>query len=130
MGTRGLLTMIWPSPASVGARMAERIPASSNEIPGKTARAATAPRTSVSSMPMLNRRAGSALACLKTLMSVLLASVNRSSTRPSSATVSSTPIPSSATWSSVPTAYTRMPAVVNRRGAVTTLFSSRAETRL
>ena len=26
IGTSGLLTMIWPSPASVGARMAERMP--------------------------------------------------------------------------------------------------------
>ena len=59
IGTSGLLTMTWPSPASVGARMADRMPASHSESCGKTSFAATAPNRIVSSIPTLNNRAGS-----------------------------------------------------------------------
>ena len=35
VGTRGVATMIWPGPASVGARMATRIATSQRESPGE-----------------------------------------------------------------------------------------------
>ena len=86
MGTRGLFTMICPRPASVGARMAARIPASQIESCGKTRRAATAPRKMVSNMPTLSSRAGRLFDdCAKHAGPVRLASVKSSMTRPTSA---------------------------------------------
>jgi hypothetical protein len=85
MGTRGLLTTTWPSPASVGARMADRMPASQIDSPGNTSRATMPPRSMVSSIPVLSQRPGSVPILRNTVRSVWLASVNSSSTNPNSA---------------------------------------------
>lgn len=83
----------------------------------------------VSSIPVLNRRAGSARMSRRIFNSVWLASVNNNRTRPISANFSKAPA------SMLPVAEpmagnTTMPASVNRIGAVMTVFSSLPETRL
>jgi hypothetical protein len=90
-GTLGLDTMAWPRPASVGARIAARMPASQIDNCPKTIIAASMPRPMVSNMPTLNNLAGSELMPPTDLRSIRLASVNSSSTSPSSATVRNAP---------------------------------------
>ena len=126
MGTRGLFTMTCPSPASVGARMAARMPASQRVSWGKTARAARAPRRMVSSMPVLSSRAGRFRMLFNTCRSVRLASVKSSKTRPTSATRRNTSGLAFRSRSSGRRSRTSMPAAVNTMGAVTTVRSNRA----
>ena len=127
MGTRELVTMIWPSPASVGARMAERIPASQSDSRGKTSRAATAPRTIVSSIPALSSRAGKVPMLRSTPRSVRLASVNNSSTNPSSATLRKTSPVTPAAAIRDQCGCSIIPSAVKMIGAVRGVFAIRSE---
>ena len=129
-GTRGLLTMICPSPASVGARMAARMPASQNVSWRKTTSAASAPSTSVRSMPGPSSRAGSARILERSPRSVRLASVKSRRTRPTSASARKVSAFPSCTPSSAVIQCTAAPAAVKRIGGVRIVRPTRAETRL
>ena len=128
VGTRGLFTITCPNPASVGARMAARIPASHSESSGNTRRAATAPRKIVSSMPVLNKRIGRFPMLRKSLKSVRLASVKSSNTRPISARRRKRFALNPTSSSVGSTGNMSIPATVNTMGAVTTVCSRRRET--
>ena len=130
MGTRGLFTMIWPRPASVGARMALRIPASQMESCGNTSRATTAPRRIVSNMPVLSNRAGRLRMLRKTFRSVRLASVKSSITSPTSARWSAAFAVNPARRIPCKAGNISIPAAVNTIGAVTIVCSSRLDARL
>lgn len=122
--------MICPRPASVGASMAAKIPASQSESLVKTTSAPRPPRRIVSNIPMLNRRVGRLRIFFNIRSPVRLASVKSSSTRPTSAIFRNTSRPISRICNSNGTILTRIPAAVNTIGAVIILFSRRPETRL
>ena len=130
MGTRGLFTIICPRPASVGARIALRIPASQIESCGNTSRATTAPRTIVSNIPALSNRAGRFLMLRKTFRSVRLASVKSSITRPTSAMWSAALAVNPALKIPCKAGNMSIPATVNTMGAVTIVRSIRRDNRL
>ena len=90
IGTFSLETTICPRPASVGASIAARIPASHRENVGNRTSAPRAPSRRVDSMPVVRRRTGELRMLRRTRRSVRLASVKRRSTRPASAIRSST----------------------------------------
>jgi hypothetical protein len=97
IGTRGLLTITCPRPASVGARMAARIPASHRESPPRTTRAPIAPSKMVSNIPVLRRRTGTLRFPPKARRLMWLASVKSNITRPTSA-IRRRPFRSSPRW--------------------------------
>ncbi len=128
-GTRGLLTMICPSPASVGARMAARMPASQSVNGPKTTSAPRPPSRIVNSIPVLSSRTGNVRMSRNTLRSVRLASAKSSNTSPISATVRNNAGLPCLSLNSGSRASASIPAAVNTIGAVTTVRANRAETR-
>jgi hypothetical protein len=85
IGTRGLCTITCPRPASVGARMAARMPASHKLSRGKMISAARRPTPMVNNIPILKSRAGRFRMLLSSARSVPAASAKSRRTSPISA---------------------------------------------
>ena len=125
-----LVTISWPSPASVGERIAAKIMASQRIKLSNNTSAPTAPRQRVRSMPMLSSRTGNSLIWRRIPKSLRLASVNRSSTKASSDSTRIRSRPASRSGKSGMEVNKAIPARVNNIGAVIAKRSIRREQRL
>ena len=126
MGTRSLVTIACPRPASVGARTAPIIAACQMVRLVNRSAAMAAPAAIVSGRPIISRRAGNSAFTLNNEMLIRDASVNRTSTRAMVPTSSRNSVLSDELTTCE--APSNMPAAMNAIGAVTSSLSTRRET--
>ena len=125
-GTRSLVTIACPRPASVGASTAPMIPACQIVRFVNRSAAMTAPAAIVRGRPIISRRAGNSAFTRNNEMLIRDASVNRTRTRAMLPTSSRTSVLSNELTTC--DAPSNMPAAMNAIGAVTLSLSTRRET--
>ena len=126
-GRRGDVTTVWPSAASVGARMIARTSASGHARSPRSARPTTNPARIVSGNPTPSRRAGIPSVRRSAFRSMRDASEKRTTASVASASVlTSTPVADGSTSPRASTPTTR-PAAVKTIGAVIHVPSTRPE---
>ena len=128
-GTRSLVTIAWPSPASVGARTVPTIAASQIVKLVKRRDAMVAPAAIVRGRPMMRSRAGSAAFFRSTFTLIRDASVKSTSTSASSPVRRRNSLLIPSLMNGTATEPMSTPARIKTIGAVTSSFCRRRETR-